>query len=419
MGIGKIKDKLNYRKFAIALIIAGMLIFSSIVTASSDYNVSVSSDQYRYYTGERVQISGKLTHNGSGVSGSPVCIDIDDPSGSQVLSICTTTSSSGRFSTSYGPGSKLGIYRITAKSLTYGVTGSDSFIVVSRSVDANANGPYYGTVNQSISFSGNADGGKTPYSWNWDFGNDDISDDQNPDYTYQHIGNFSITLIVEDNGQYEDQDLTFAEITEEFIAVANGPSVAAYNISIYFSGFASGGYPPYSWLWDFGDGNTSSEQNPIHAYINEGEFTVELTVIDQKELTTSDIINISIVSNSPPDKPTISGPINGKDNVEYDYTFSTIDPEGDEVYYWILWYEDYPDASWDGPYSSGEEIKRIYSWENQGNHTIKLKSKDIYGSESDWTLLEVSMPKINIIKQSFLKLFEYFKYLYPILQLLI
>jgi len=34
---------------------------------------------------------------------------------------------------------------------------------------------------------------------------------------------------------------------------------------------------PTSWLWDFGDGSTSTEQNPVHIYESEGSFTVKLT----------------------------------------------------------------------------------------------------------------------------------------------
>ena len=46
------------------------------------------------------------------------------------------------------------------------------------------------------------------------------------------------------------------------------------NQTIYFSDLSTNG--PTSWNWDFGDGNSSTLQNPIHTYSNGGEYTVKL-----------------------------------------------------------------------------------------------------------------------------------------------
>lgn len=40
------------------------------------------------------------------------------------------------------------------------------------------------------------------------------------------------------------------------------------------------GHDPTSWLWDFGDGSTSTEQNPVHKYATPGTYTVTLTAIN-------------------------------------------------------------------------------------------------------------------------------------------
>ena len=50
--------------------------------------------------------------------------------------------------------------------------------------------------------------------------------------------------------------------------------------TVTFSADVTGGVLPYSYLWDFGDGNTSTAANPIHTYISDGTFTVTLTVTD-------------------------------------------------------------------------------------------------------------------------------------------
>jgi len=53
---------------------------------------------------------------------------------------------------------------------------------------------------------------------------------------------------------------------------------------------------PQSWLWDFGDGNTSEEQNPVHQYEEEGTYTVSLTVsntLGEDESVQTDLIEFS------------------------------------------------------------------------------------------------------------------------------
>ena len=58
------------------------------------------------------------------------------------------------------------------------------------------------------------------------------------------------------------------------------PTEGGVPLTVSFTGSATGGIPPYSFFWNFGDGTTSSEQNPIHVYTSEESFTVLLTVTD-------------------------------------------------------------------------------------------------------------------------------------------
>ena len=51
---------------------------------------------------------------------------------------------------------------------------------------------------------------------------------------------------------------------------------------IWFSSEIAGGFPPYSYEWDFGDGNTSTGENPSHSYRTAGSYTVFLTVTDDR-----------------------------------------------------------------------------------------------------------------------------------------
>ncbi|MCD6330747.1 MAG: PKD domain-containing protein, partial [Thermoplasmata archaeon] len=105
------------------------------------------------------------------------------------------------------------------------------------------------------------------------------------------------------------------------------------------------------------------------------------------------ISSYSPPTNSPPEKPERpSGEIKGKIGKEYEYTTSTTDPNGDKVYYMFDWGDGY--SEWLGPYESGETISASHTWEKKGEYEIRVKAKDEYGSQSEWSdPLVISMPK--------------------------
>jgi len=105
----------------------------------------------------------------------------------------------------------------------------------------------------------------------------------------------------------------------------------------------------------------------------------------------------------PPDTPTITGPSQGKIKATCKYNISTIDPNGDEIYYFVDW-GDGTNTSWIGPYPSGKEITINYTWTKQGTYLIKVKAKDSYGAESNWANLQVTIPKNKMIPKNFFKL---------------
>ncbi len=83
-----------------------------------------------------------------------------------------------------------------------------------KPLEANANGPYYGLINQSVQFTGTSSGGYLPYSYHWSFGDGNYSNEQNPIYIYNIKGNYSIALTVTDNTSNTSTDNTWAWIQE-------------------------------------------------------------------------------------------------------------------------------------------------------------------------------------------------------------
>jgi len=100
-----------------------------------------------------------------------------------------------------------------------------------------------------------------------------------------------------------------------------------------------------------------------------------------------------------PDRP--SGPSSGKPGVEYLFTTSTIDPDGDDVFYMWRWGDgNYSD--WLGPHDSGVTASATHIWGETGNYQVRVKAKDINGAETDWSEpLPISMPVNKLLLGAF------------------
>ena len=67
---------------------------------------------------------------------------------------------------------------------------------------------------------------------------------------------------------------------------------ARTGLTVVFTDTSTG--DPDQWLWDFGDGNTSTQQNPAHTYAEEGSYVVTLTATnDLGSSTTSAVVTVS------------------------------------------------------------------------------------------------------------------------------
>lgn len=100
---------------------------------------------------------------------------------------------------------------------------------------------------------------------------------------------------------------------------------------------------------------------------------------------------VIIGENSPPSPLIITGSTSGKKGQPYAYTFTSADPNIDDVYYFINW-GDNTSSGWLGPFGSGESSNKTHTWNNEGTYVIKAKAKDIFGNESGWGMLTITMP---------------------------
>jgi len=118
-------------------------------------------------------------------------------------------------------------------------------------------------------------------SWDWDFGDGTThSTIQNPSHTYTDSGYYNVTLIVVSN-------IGFADTNTQQIYIEPQPTAAfsfttgATGQMTYFTDETNGnGSTLIAWLWNFGDGSTSVQQNPDHVYNAEGTYWVTLVVFN-------------------------------------------------------------------------------------------------------------------------------------------
>jgi len=174
-----------------------------------------------------------------------------------------------------------------------------------------------------------------------------------------------------------------------------------------------------SYEWDFGDGNHESGIDVAHSYESQGAYPIELTVIDNVGNICNDTTWAFIGrSNNPPNTPIINGPSNGKKGIEYSYNFSAVDPEGDDIYYYIYWGDMYVPV-WIGPFPSGEEITLNHTYIDKTTFILRVKARDCYDFKSDWSILEVTIPKNKMFEYDldYLRwLIERFPNAFPILK---
>jgi len=135
-------------------------------------------------------------------------------------------------------------------------------------------------------------------NWLWDFGDSFTSNEQNPTHIYTSPGIYTVSLSVTGQGAPD------SEIKEDYISVKES-SPAAEFVSYTVTGKAPFKADFYDmskgniekWLWNFGDGEQSREQNPDHIYKKAGTYTVSLTVWGPGGLGSIEKIAYIIVNN--------------------------------------------------------------------------------------------------------------------------
>ncbi|RKD13870.1 hypothetical protein BCY91_09960 [Pelobium manganitolerans] len=136
------------------------------------------------------------------------------------------------------------------------------------------NGAQFTFVNNNI--------GGNIAKWYWDFGDGTTSTDKNPLHTYAGAGTYKVKLsLISRSGCASD----FTEKTVKVVELAGADfemlDPLCSTKAIRFSDISHATQNVKTWLWDFGDGGTSSLQNPVYTFAKSGTYKIGLTITSQ------------------------------------------------------------------------------------------------------------------------------------------
>jgi uncharacterized delta-60 repeat protein len=211
----------------------------------------------------------------------------------------------------------------------------------------------------------------TVTSWAWDFDNNGSTDStaQNPLYTYNTPGTYTVTLTVTGPADSDVRQRTdyvdVSEVPPESEFDAN-PTSGTVPLSVQFIDLSIG--PVTDWYWEFGDGQTSAAQNPVYEYQSGGDYTVTLTVSGPGGSDAKGKVDYIHVGELPPEPDFIGDPLSGDAPLTVQFTDLSTGVISD-------WYWDFGDGE------ISTEQSPFHTYQMAGAYTVELTVTGPGGSE--------------------------------------
>ena len=215
-------------------------------------------------------------------------------------------------------------------------------------------------------------------SWFWDFGDGGTSFQEDPSHQYDDKGNFTVTLVVtDDDGASGSVSL---EVSLVNVAPSAGftfdPDEGTVGVDVRFMDRSSDPEgKALEYLWDFGDGVTSTAMNPLHAFDSSGTKSISLTVTDDEEASDTLTREIMVYPNVRPTADFSFSPSSGT----IDDVFYFVDESVDEDGYIVSWSWDFGDGRGSG--RSGPD----HQFRDKGMRYVTLLVEDNDGNQDSVT----------------------------------
>lgn len=216
--------------------------------------------------------------------------------------------------------------------------------------------PYSGCAPATVQMGLLYDSVQNITSYAWDFGDGTFSNEANPSHNYAQPGNYNVTVVISTNTGCKD---TFSIQTGVSLAQRPKADFSASPLALCgsrpFQFTDASSADATAWLWLFGDGQSSAQQNPTHGYKDTGYYTI--TLIASNKLCRDTMIKTQYLH--------VDAPI-ARFNITYDCTapyrrFFTDVSIGGNTWQWDFG---------DGQTASGKNVNHTYS--TPGTYTVRL-----------------------------------------------
>ncbi len=227
--------------------------------------------------------------------------------------------------------------------------------------------PKFGCAPLTVTFTSNTE---NTAEFLWVFGDGGSATGNTITYTFNDGGFYLPVLVLKDSLNTALGDTSYCMVTlvsNDTIKVIDGIANFSTTDSLYcmseqvaFTDLSTGNGPIDQWLWDFGDSNTNTTQNPTHGYATSGDFEVTLTVwVDSCEKSISHWVH---VFNYPAVQVIITDTL-GCSPFETDFYVvpESVVPDG------ILWEWDFNDGTSTVPYQNTD-----HQFSQSGQYTTNL-----------------------------------------------
>ncbi|MEM7105431.1 MAG: PKD domain-containing protein [Bacteroidota bacterium] len=217
-------------------------------------------------------------------------------------------------------------------------------------------------------FDGSVAGSGDIAQWEWNFGDDSLSVEQNPQHQYADAGSYDVELIITNTFGCKDTiNHTVDWFPAPIIDIDPGDVRGCVPFMVEFE---NNSYPinGYTTIWDLGDGSTSNAASPIHTYDNPGVYTVSVTITSPTNCVETDtFFNLITVDTLP------------TANFQFIYDTCVIAP---------ITFQDQSIAgsgtidTWDWTFGDGNfsnDQSPVYQYQQPGDYNVKLVVTNIFG----------------------------------------